>query len=483
MKHPRRTLALLLCVSMMTAAASGSAEVKKSKTFTNVPTIKITGAPTTGTASAGSNDFNIEASVPGFLTCRIVDASGNTVLTIADNMEIHSKDNLIEFTAIGDDGLPIPPGEYVITAQMVNAFGLESKLIEKTTRILESTDLEIQASVSALLAANTARATTGKAVGTAVSGTTGTAAATADTVATTGTVATTDTAATAATTVVAAALPTDTMTYTTGTGVPGEEGLLIGVGVGDTAAQANAGYWGLTADATDAEIWAALTRDLVGVDVAENESAYIYDSPDSGRQKLGTVSGISQGLNVITDRTDGWSLVEAFRNEDGAFVRGYIKTNKLRIAEPNQNYGITIDKKTQTLTVYKNGARLGSCQVSTGLPTAKYPHRETPAGEFIIVTRRGTYEYYGMGYSRYTMRINGNYYLSELPTTKKNGSKFLDVMVGRKNTRGNVCITNVPSTDGSINAKWLWELSDANRKMKVLIFDDKPRTDVPVSTN
>ena len=87
-----------------------------------------------------------------------------------------------------------------------------------------------------------------------------------------------------------------------------------------------------------------------------------------------------------------------------------------------------------------------------------------------------------MGFRRYTMRINGNYYLCELPTTKKNGSKYLDIMVGRKNTRGNICITNTPSTDGSINAKWLWELSDTNRKMKVLIFVDKARTDVPVST-
>jgi len=470
MKHSPRALAVLLCLSMMATAATASAEVKKSKTFTTVPTIKITGAPTTGTASAGSNDFTINASVPGFLTCKIVDESGYPVLTIADNMEIHSKDNLIEFTAIDDNGQPIAPGQYTITAYMVNAFGLESKVIEKKTTILESTDLEIQASVSALLAANTTRAISGQSVG-------GTVGAASVGTATVGSASTSSTASASS----SAAVSGDTMTYTTGTSTLGEEGLLIGVGVSDVAQQDNAGYWGLTADASDAEIWAALTRDLVGVDVAENESAYIYDSPESGRKQLGTVSGISQGLNVITERSDGWSLVEAFRNEDGAFVRGYIKSNKLRIAEPNQNYGITIDKKTQTLTVYKDGARLGSCQVATGLPTPKYPHRETPAGEFIIVTRRGTYEYYGMGYSRYTMRINGNYYLCELPTTKKNGSKFLDVMVGRKNTRGNICITNTPSTDGSINAKWLWELGDTNRKMKVLIFDDKPRTDVPVS--
>lgn len=473
MKHPRRALALLLCFSLMATAATASAEVKKSKTFTNVPTIKITGAPKNGTASAGSNDFTINASVPGFLTVQLLDASGYPVLTIADHMEIHSKDNLIEFSAFDDNGLPLPPGEYTISAKMVNAFGNESKVLEKATKILESTELEIQASVSALLAANASRTVSGQKVGTALSGTaiSGT------------TVSGTAISGTAASGTTAAAVAvTEEMTYTTGNAIPGEEGLLIGVGVSDVATQTNAGYWGLTSESTDAEIWAALTRDLVGVDAEENESVYIYDSPQSGRQKLGTVSGISQGLNVITQRTDGWSLVEAFRNEDGAFMRGYIKTDKLRIAEPNQNYGITIDKKTQTLTVYKNGTRLGSCQVATGLPTPKYPHRETPAGEFIIVTRRGTYEYYGMGFSRYTMRINGNYYLCELPTTKKNGSKYLDIMVGRKNTRGNICITNTPSTDGSINAKWLWELSDTNRKMKVLIFDDKARTDVPVST-
>ncbi len=474
MKHPRRALALLLCFSLMATAATASAEVKKSKTFTNVPTIKITGAPKTGTASAGSNDFTINASVPGFLTIQLLDPSGYPVLTIADHMEIHSKDNLIEFSAFDDNGQPLPPGEYTISAKMVNAFGLESKVLEKTTKILESTELEIQASVSALLAANAARTVSGQKTGTAIAGTAISGTAVSGT-AVSGT-------AVSGTTTAAAVAVTDEMTYTTGNAIPGEEGLLIGVGVSDVATQTNAGYWGLTSESTDAEIWAALTRDLVGVDAEENESVYIYDSPQSGRQKLGTVSGISQGLNVITDRTDGWSLVEAFRNEDGAFMRGYIKTDKLRIAEPNQNYGITIDKKTQTLTVYKNGTRLGSCQVATGLPTPKYPHRETPAGEFIIVTRRGTYEYYGMGFSRYTMRINGNYYLSELPTTKKNGSTYLDIMVGRKNTRGNICITNTPSTDGSINAKWLWELSDTNRKMKVLIFDDKARTDVPVST-
>ena len=263
----------------------------------------------------------------------------------------------------------------------------------------------------------------------------------------------------------------------------GDEGLLIGVGVADVAAQTDAGYWGLTADATDAELWAAITRKMIGVDVGESESAYIYDSPLSGRKKIGTVSGISQGLNVITERGDGWALVEAFRNEDGAFVRGYIKSDKLRPVEPNPNYGIVIDKAAQTLTVLKDGVRVGSCKVTTGLATPKYPHRETPAGEFITVTRRGAFEYYGMGYTKYTIRFNSGYYLAEIPTTKKNGIKFLEDVqgaLGTKYTRGNVCIASDASTDGGINAKWIWDMTDANKRVKILIFDDKARTDVPV---
>ena len=275
----------------------------------------------------------------------------------------------------------------------------------------------------------------------------------------------------------------DGMSYTAGTAQVGPEGLQIGVGVSDTAEQEDAGYWGLTASSSNEEIWAALTRDMIGVDVAENESAYIYDSTEEGRKALGTVSGLSHGLNVIQELDNDWSLVEAYRTEDGAFVRGYIRTNKLRVVEPNTTYGIVIDKATQTLTVWKDGAPIGSCLVSTGLPTTKYPHRETPAGEFITVTRHGTTEYYGMGYCKYTIRISGGYRLSEIPTTKKNGSDFsmLEGSLGQKATRGNVCIAHDASTDGGINAEWIWNMTTENKKVKVLIFDDKDRSLVPVS--
>ena len=262
----------------------------------------------------------------------------------------------------------------------------------------------------------------------------------------------------------------------------GEQGYEIGVGVSDTVDQTDAGYWGLTADASDADIWAALTRTMVSVNVGESESAYIYNSTDNGR-KIGSVSGLSQGLNLIEDLDDGWSVVEAYRNEDGAFVRGYIRTNKLRTVEPSNMYGLVIDKAAQTLTVYKNGERIGSCAVSTGLPTVKYLHRETPAGEFITVTRRGTIENSG-GYSKYTVRISGNYHLCEIPTTKKNGKDYslMADKLGQKASRGNICLAHDESADGGINAEWIWDLTDSNKKIKVLVFDDKDRSSIPANS-
>ena len=151
--------------------------------------------------------------------------------------------------------------------------------------------------------------------------------------------------------------------------------------------------------------------------------------------------------------------------------------------EPNTLYGIVVDKAAQTLTVYKNGERLGSCAVSTGLATAKYLHRETPAGEYITVTRRGTIENAG-GYSKYTIRISGNYYLCEIPTTKKNGKDFsiMEDALGSKASRGNICLAHDASTDGGINAEWIWNITEENKKIKVLVFDDKDRSLVPAGS-
>lgn len=451
MKLIRTVLALAVCAVLLGAAVGALAAPDAGE----VPTFEITG-PESGVTAGGSTQLIIDASLPGFLTLTLTDASGAQVKTLCDYQEIHSDENTLLVETRDEDGKPLAQGVYTVSGSMVSQFGAASSVVTYalTVNAPESYDDEASGEDGEQTDGSGSSASAP-----ASSGSTASAPA--------------STGATAA---------TSDVSYSAGTSTVGDEGYAIGVGVSDVVDQADAGYWGLTADASDAQIWAAITRTMVGVDVGESESAYIYDSPEEGRSRLGTVSGISQGLNVIKERDDGWALVEAFRNEDGAFVRGYIRSNKLRVVEPNTTYGIVIDKATQTLTVFKDGERIGSCAVSTGLATSKYLHRETPAGEFITVTRRGTTEYYGMGYCKYTIRINGSYHIEEIPTTKKNGSDFsiLEDSLGQKATRGNICIAHDASADGGINAEWIWNMTDENKKVKVLVFDDKDRTEVPV---
>lgn len=70
---------------------------------------------------------------------------------------------------------------------------------------------------------------------------------------------------------------------------------------------------------------------------------------------------------MLTVRSDGRSLFEACHNEDGAFIRGISKTNKLILAFVDTTYDIVVDK----LGIYMKGQRVYSCRFSVGLPSAE----------------------------------------------------------------------------------------------------------------
>ena len=461
MKTRRIGAAILIFILCLTALSSASAATKTVK----APTLRFQNMPRRGLEGSRSKDIGVNASESGFLTLWITDADDSIIYRhYFDGQEIHSGVNYFSINATDDNGYALPEGAYKLHATMVNQYGVETKN-EATVKInvLVGEDVAVPASQLAAQQQYAAQQGYNGSVSaydsTAYAGTSQNTSESQD---------------------VPAAFQ---VSYTTSANYTvGVEGFQVGVGVGDRPAD-DGSYWTLRADATDAEIWAAIMRPLMSVDVDEKESAYIYDSPNEGRKQLGTVSGLSQGVHVIANREDGWSLVEAFRNEDSAFIRGYIKTSRLKSVDVNTAYGIVIDKAAQTLTVYKDGQRVGSCAVSTGLATPKYLVRETPAGEFMLVTRRGTMEYYNSGdWCKYTIRVSGNYYLAEIPTTHKNGKDYSPLLsqLGMKATRGLVAVAHEASQDGGINAEWIWNMTDKNRKVKVLILDDKDRTSVPM---
>lgn len=431
-----RPFATLALCTMATLSAS-AALAAPSLTLT-VPAKEITGA--------SSYVVTVKATEPGFLTMTL-SKDGAYVATLVEHQEIHTKENELELIAADENDEAFAPGAYTVTAVMVDQFGTASAEVSKDISFKEAPVEETKEVETATTSSTTSSGST----------------------------------AAAAPSATATPVVTETLTYSAGTAKVGAEGYEIGVGVSDADKTAK-GYWALSSSSTDAEIWAAMQEKMTAANVGENEVVYIYDSTSNGK-KLGSIAGTSQGFNVLAE-VGNWSLVEAFRLEDGAFVRGYIRTNKLRTVEPNPTYGLLIDKNTQTLTVFKDGARIGSTKISTGLATPKSLLRETPAGEFITVTRRGTIEYYGNGYTKYTVRIAGNYHLCEIPTTKRDGKDFsmLEGTLGQKATRGNIVLAHDASTDGGINAEWIWNLTDENKRIKVLILDDKDRSDVPVSS-
>ena len=457
MKSIRPLSALLVCAALYGQSVSALAAADLTLT-----------APTEAVPGGSRSYFTITSPTPGFLTMTLDDASGTEVALLFDMEEIHTNENQLVFSAVNEDGSPLPAGSYSVSGELLDQFGKSignvsgsfsvAPPITQQTDIDDEDDTEDDTKDSDASSKPSDKESDAKDKE--------------------------DKKPSAQNPPVqSGSSSSNGIEYTTSSDITlGEEGYQIGVGVSDTASQDDAGYWALDASASDAEIWAALTRQMVAADVKEGESTYIYDSPLKGRKSIGSVSGLSQGLNVIFKRDDGWSLVEAYRNEDGAFIRGYISSKKLRTVDPNTSYGIVVDKSTQTLTVYKDGERVGSCAVSTGKPTSKSLSRETPAGEFITVTRRGVTPFASTGFCNYSIRINGNYCLAEIPATKKKGSDFslLEDKLGEKATRGNVCIAHDASSDGGINAQWIWDMTDENKKVKVLIFDDKERSDVPV---
>lgn len=458
MKSIRPLSALLVCAVLSGHAAGALAAT----------TLTLT-APTDAVPSGSRSFFTVTSSTPGFLNMTLSNASGTEVIRLFEMEEIHTNDNQLVFSAVDESGTPLPAGSYTVSGELLDQFGasagsvsstfsIASPLSQQTDATDDDTEDDTDDSSSAAKPSGKKPSGQSSSGGTSSSGKPSSHATPSS---------------------------ASRVEYAESSEITiGEEGYEIGVGVSDTVPQEDAGYWNLDASASDAEIWAALTRKMTAVDVKEDESVYIYNSPLKGRESIGSVSGLSQGVNVILKRDDGWSLVEAYRNEDGAFIRGYISSKKLRTVDPNTSYGIVVDKASQTLTVYKDGERVGSCAVSTGKPTSQSLSRETPAGEFITVTRHGVTPYASTGFCNYSIRINGNYRLAEIPATKKKGSDFsiLKDKLGEKATRGNICIAHEASSDGGINAKWIWDMTDKNKKVKVLIFDDKDRSEVPVET-
>lgn len=220
----------------------------------------------------------------------------------------------------------------------------------------------------------------------------------------------------------------------------------------------------------DESLWQAILAPVAVVDIGaeEHQNLYLKADPQSG--SAGQVHGQSQAVEVL-EVGRRYTLVRAWRHEDGFPVEGYVPTGKLKMVLPSTRYGVVIDKAAQTLTVYENGAPVGRARVSTGLKAPGKAFRETRAGAFLTTDRLVSFDSNGFRCD-YPIRIDGGNLLHQVGYTQRaDGMADFSAQaaqLGQRASEGCVRVDWRTDEDHSVNAYWLWTHLPYRTKVLVL---------------
>ncbi len=222
---------------------------------------------------------------------------------------------------------------------------------------------------------------------------------------------------------------------------------------------------------TDAELWTWMQRPLTVVDLKSTSHQKLYAEPSTKSKSLGTVHGQSQGVQILQAPVDGWVKVGAYNHEDGSWTEGYVQEDRLMTLPTDSDYGLLLDKRTQTLVVFHQGARIGELKVSTGLVEKNKLYQETTAGAFFTLEHMSDFSLSGNNYD-YVIRYDGGNLLHQCAYRMTKDWKDFSIqsaLLGTKASHGCVRIQNRPDENG-LNAYWLW--THLPYHTKVLILDD-----------
>ena len=261
-------------------------------------------------------------------------------------------------------------------------------------------------------------------------------------------------------------------------------------------------FWDMDPDAYDLTnpehqqaIWALMMQPITVLNVGQTEHVYPTNQPGISRTPYkdncaGELHGQSQGVHVLEEDLDGdgYLLIEAYSNDgtktdseymellDAKLIQGYVKKSLLFEVTPSSKYALLIDKLRQKLFIFEAGAIIGSLDISTGLNNEKQPYNETPAGEFITISRVGEFVS-GTMRADYAIRINGGTLLHEVPYRYGADGKTklyaeFEGEIGRKASHACIRIQRRKNANGQ-NMAWLW--SNLELKTKVFVWDDQGR--------
>lgn len=223
---------------------------------------------------------------------------------------------------------------------------------------------------------------------------------------------------------------------------------------------------------SDEDIWRIMMQPSIVADGKKTAAVQLRsEAGEKAGEIVGTVHALSQGLKVLAIRADGYMKVGAWRQEDGAYVEGYLPSDKVKLLKPRAEYGLLLDKVTQTLTLYHEGALIAALPVSTGLVRENKLTYETPAGSYLLQERMADFNAKGFSYTS-AIRYDGNRSLCQVGYRKEDGQPNdadQALMLGMKASTGNI---RLPSElYQGINAYWLW--THLPQGTRLIILDDE----------
>ena len=224
---------------------------------------------------------------------------------------------------------------------------------------------------------------------------------------------------------------------------------------------------------SDQEIWALLMQPSVIVRGATNEEISVLAEPKVRTPTIGVIHAQSQALEIREIFTDEngreWARIHAYSQWDGSELDGYLPTESMEVRLPDRQYGLVLNKRKQTLSVYENGTCLGTIPVSTGLSAAGTSRRETVCGAFFLAERT-TYTSLGEERFDYAIRYDGFRVLTQTGYIRKNGvvSVVGEKNLGKPATRGSVSMS--AAGDLPVNAWWVY--THLPRNTKILVVGD-----------
>ena len=224
---------------------------------------------------------------------------------------------------------------------------------------------------------------------------------------------------------------------------------------------------------TDAEIWEIMMKPSV---VIKGKSVFgrydLYERKGTRSKVAGTLRCATQALEVLEN--DGrWAHVRAWRHEDGMECTGYIRTDSLTVVQPAAHYGLLIDKREQTMTVYMDGKAIGTLPVSTGKVEGYNTYQATPAGAFLTNYRFGmTFAQNGYRYE-YPIRYDAGNIIHSVGYVRVGRVRDYSAnlpLLGQKASHGCVRVSPFVTDECEINMYWLWTRLPYHTR--VIILDD-----------